>query len=173
MGSVSSILSNAGQMRPAVSHAQELSKINQTLSSDQVFSREPAQDRFIPEKKEEPIGLYRLGKDADGNPQIYFDDPDLKQPDKASKEDDPNGPKVSAPKQESQKEKSWTCNTDAVDREIEKLKRKQQDLSQQLQSETDETKRNRLEKNLAQIERELSQKDNDAYRKQHAVYTMA
>ncbi len=167
MGSVSSILSNTVQTRPAVSHAQKSSKIDQIPSSDQTFSREPAQDRFIPEEKEEPIGLYRLGKDADGNPQIYFDDPNLKQPDKASN----NGPKASAPKQESQKEESWTCNTDAVDREIEKLKSKQQDLNQQLQSETDETKRNLLEKKMAQIERELSQKDNDAYRKQHAVYT--
>lgn len=173
MEAVSSILSNTVQMSPAVSRAEESPKIDRPLSSGQKYSREPAQDRFIPEEKEEPIGLYRLGKDSDGNPKIYFDNPDSRKPDKAPKEDESNGPKAAGPKEANQKEESCTCNTDAVDREIEKLKRNLQDLTRQLQSETDETKRNRLEKKLAQIERELSQKDTDTYRKQHAVYTMA
>ena len=47
------------------------------------------------------------------------------------------------------------------------------ELEQQIHSETDEGKRKNLEKELAQIERELSQKDNDAYRRRHAVYTYA
>lgn len=72
-----------------------------------------------------------------------------------------------------EKEASCTGNTDKVDREIEKLKKKKAELEQQLSSETDERKIKSLEKELAQVERELSQKDNDAYRRQHAVYTYA
>ena len=58
-----------------------------------------------------------------------------------------------------------------MDREIEKLKKKQQELERQLSAETDETKIKDLERQLAQVERELKQKDNDTYRRQHAVLT--
>ena len=63
-----------------------------------------------------------------------------------------------------------TGNTDRVDREIEKLKRKKKELEGQIHSETDDKKIEQLEKELAQVERELSQKDNDAYRRQHTVF---
>ncbi len=78
------------------------------------------------------------------------------------------------------------CNTDKVDREIEKLKEKKRELEQQIQSAFgDETpsgyhsmpsgdkverKIQELEKKLAQVEQELSQKDNDTYRKQHSEF---
>lgn len=65
----------------------------------------------------------------------------------------------------------WSCDTGRVDREIEKLKKQQQELEQRLNAETDEAKRKDLERQLAQVERELKQKDSDAYRRQHAVYT--
>ncbi|MCI8514524.1 MAG: hypothetical protein HFI93_07870 [Lachnospiraceae bacterium] len=64
-----------------------------------------------------------------------------------------------------------TCNTDKVDREIEKLKKKKQKLEQQINTETDESRKAELEKELAQVESELKQKDNDAYRRQHATFT--
>lgn len=54
---------------------------------------------------------------------------------------------------------------------IEKLKKKKEDLEQQLNTETDEAKIKDLEHQLAQVERELKQKDSDTYRRQHAVYT--
>lgn len=68
---------------------------------------------------------------------------------------------------------SCTVNTDQVDREIEKLKRMKTELEQQINAETDTAKRETLEKKLAQVELELRQKDNDAYRRQHAAYTYA
>lgn len=37
--------------------------------------------------------------------------------------------------------------------------------------ETDETKRKVLQTKLIQVERELSQKDNEAYRRQHTVFS--
>ena len=65
-----------------------------------------------------------------------------------------------------------TGNTDAVDREIEKLKKKKQQLEQQIRKASgDEEKTKELEKKLAQVESELAQKDNDTYRRQHAVVT--
>ena len=64
-------------------------------------------------------------------------------------------------------------NTDKVDREIEKLKKQKQELTQQISRETDGSKVKALQKQLAQVERELSQKDNDTYRRQNAVYTFS
>ena len=58
-----------------------------------------------------------------------------------------------------------------MDREIEKLKKKQKELEQRLNAETDEAKIKDLERQLAQVERELKQKDNDTYRRQHSTFT--
>lgn len=59
-------------------------------------------------------------------------------------------------------------NTDEADREIERLKEEKRRLEQQLAISADETKRDELEKKIAEIERELRQKDTDAYRRGHA-----
>ena len=56
-----------------------------------------------------------------------------------------------------------------MDREIEKLKKKKEELEQRLNTETDEAKIKDLERQLAQVERELNQKDNDTYRRQHTT----
>ena len=58
-----------------------------------------------------------------------------------------------------------------MDREIEKLKKKQQELKQQLGTETNEVRIKELERQLAQTEQQLSEKDNDTYRKQHSTFT--
>lgn len=63
--------------------------------------------------------------------------------------------------------KQCTANTDRADREIENLKRKQQQLEQQIRAASDD-ERKELEKKLEQVEGELRQKDNDAYRRQNA-----
>ena len=70
-------------------------------------------------------------------------------------------------------EKRCTCNTDKVDREIERLKKQKQELERKISRETDENKAEDLKAKLAQAEKELRQKDNDTYRRQHAVYTYA
>lgn len=61
-----------------------------------------------------------------------------------------------------------TMDTNNVDREIEKLKNKKAQLEQQLYS-VGETKKKELEQELRQVEAELAQKDNDAYRMHNAV----
>ena len=129
-----------------------------------------------------PSGLYHMGKDENGNPKVLYDDP------KKASGTDRNGesgvrannpeknkeaeqPKVRSGGREDDAEEV-TGNTDAVDREIEKLKKEKQQLEQQIRKASgDEEKSKELEKKLAQVESELSQKDNDTYRRQHAVIT--
>ena len=64
-----------------------------------------------------------------------------------------------------------TANTDRVDREIENLKEKKQQIEQQMKSCDDLKKMQDLEKQLAGIESELQEKDNDTYRRQHTQFS--
>lgn len=61
-----------------------------------------------------------------------------------------------------------TTDTGAVDREIEALKRERERLEQQL-STAGPREAERLARQLAQVQRELRQKDNDGYRRRRAV----
>ena len=136
----------------------------------------PVMDEYIPEEPQEPSGRYWMGKDEDGQPKIYFDDPERaanapKQPEDTPEAEEPNpaGQGAKGPEREKDKDEVWEGNSDKVDREIEKLKKKQQELEQRLGTETDEAKIKDLERQLAQVERELKQKDNDTYRRQHTT----
>lgn len=62
------------------------------------------------------------------------------------------------------------CDTGRVDKELENLRKKQEDLTQQLRSASPEQAED-LQRQLDQVSRELAQKDNDAYRRQHAVFS--
>jgi len=114
-------------------------------------------DEYISSEKSglKPSGLYRMGQDENGNPKVLYDDPKKAQMQSSS--------------QPTKKAEKCTTDTDAVDREIEKLKEEKKQIEQQIKSEKDENKVKELEKRLAQIEIELSQKDNDAYRRQNAI----
>ena len=161
-------------------------KVQKSEGESQSRQLKPVMDEYIPEEPQEPSGRYWMGKDEDGQPKIYFDDPervadapkqpegtpDAKKPDTdAPEEPDPAGQGAKGPEGEKDKGETWECNTDKVDREIEKLKKKQQELEQRLNTETDEAKIKDLEHQLAQVERELKQKDSDTYRRQHASFT--
>ncbi len=130
----------------------------------------PAMDRYVPEEPREPSGRYWLGRDEDGRPKICFDGPE-----RAADAPDPEDPNQSAGakrwEKTGQREGTCTGNTDKVDREIEKLKRKREELERRLHTETDEARRKELERQLAQVARELDQKDNDAYRRRHSAFT--
>ena len=136
----------------------------------------PVMDEYVPEEPQEPSGRYWMGRDEDGQPKIYFDDPERaanapKQPEDTpeAEEPDPAGQGAKGPEGEKDKDEVWEGNSDKVDREIEKLKKKQQELEQRRNTETDEAKIKDLERQLAQVERELKQKDNDTYRRQHTT----
>ena len=117
-------------------------------------------DEYVPSEEEEPIGLYAVSQDDEGNPRIDYDPPE--KPDKK----DGNSPE-SSKKSRSQ---SVTGNTDKADREIERLKKRAKQLEQQISS-AEGKERERLEKLLASVRNELSQKDNDTYRRQNSVFS--
>lgn len=179
---------NSGAVQPLTTAEKVLgaSKVQKSEEESQGRQLKPVMDEYVPEEPQEPSGRYWMGKDEDDQPKIYFDDPeraadapkqpestpDAKKPDTdAPEEPDPAGQGAKGPKGKKDKDETWECNTDKVDREIEKLKKKQQELEQRLGTETDEAKIKDLERQLSQVEQELKQKDNDTYRKQNASFT--
>ena len=163
-------------------------KVQKPTEDNQDRQLKPVMDQYVPEVPQEPSGRYWMGKGEDGQPKIYFDGPEraagaLEQPKgaPAAKKSDADAPKAEEPgpadkdanSQLGKKDEKevWACNTDKVDREIETLKKKRQELSQRLNTETNEAKIRDLERQLAQVERALKQKDNDTYRKQNATFT--
>ena len=171
---------NTGAVQPLTTaeKVQEASKVQKSEDEAKGRQLKPVMDEYIPEEPREPSGLYWMGRDEDGQPKIYFDDPERaadapEQPEDApaAGESDPAGQGAKGPEGKKDKGETWECNTDKVDREIEKLKKQQQELEQRLNSETDEAKIKELERQLAQVEQELKQKDNDTYRRQNATYT--
>ena len=175
---ISGVNTGAAQPLTTAEKVQGASKVQKPEEEAQSRPLRPMMDEYIPEEPREPSGRYWMGRDEDGQPKIYFDDPERaadapEQPEDApaAGESDPAGQGAKGPEGKKDKGETWECNTDKVDREIEKLKKKQQELEQRLNTETDEAKIKDLERQLAQVERELKQKDNDTYRRQHAVYT--
>ena len=171
---------NTGAVQPLTTAEKVLgaSKVQKPEEEAQGRQLKPVTDEYVPEEPQEPSGRYWMGKDEDGQPKIYFDDPERaadapKQPEDAPEAEEPDSADQGAKGPEGKKDKgeTWECNTDKVDREIEKLKKKQLELEQQLNTETDEAKIKELEHQLAQVEQELKQKDNDTYRRQNAAYT--
>ena len=171
---------NTGAVQPLTTAEKVLgaSKVQKPEEEAQGRQLKPVMDEYVPEEPQEPSGRYWMGKDEDGQPKIYFDDPERaadgpKQPKDAPEAEEPKqaGQGAKGPEGKKDKDETWECNTDKVDREIEKLKKQQQELKQRLNSETDEAKIKDLEHQLAQVEQELKQKDSDTYRKQNATYT--
>ncbi len=155
-----------GVARPAAAErALEASKVQKVAEEAQSRPPKPAMDEYVQSKPQETTGRYWLGKDEDSQPKIYFDS--QPQADIRGAEN----PKPDQGAKGGEQDELWVMNTDRVDREIEKLKQKQQEVEQRLSAETDQVKIKELEQRIAQIERELSQKDNDTYRKQHSTFT--
>lgn len=151
---------NAEQIKSEQRQIMEAQKHKESLSKKHI-----AQDEYVSRERSatESIGLYRMGEDENGNPRVFFDAPE-----KFSGTGGKGEPKTGSDLPE-KSAKTCTTNTDKVDREIEKLKEKKQQLEQQIRLALgNEEKVRELEKKLVQIEGELSQKDNDTYRRQNA-----
>ncbi len=160
MEPISGMVSGAIRSPSTVADGNAPPKVQRSEDKTQGSPTAPARDAYIPEEKQGPSGLYWLGRGEDGEPKVYFDDP--------GRAADAPGKKASGDKAE-----SCTCNTDKVDREIEQLRKEREGLEHQIDSETDGAKIEELKKELAQVERELRQKDSDAYRRRHAVSSYA
>ncbi len=180
MEPISGMISGAIRPPAAAADVEAPPKVRRPGEQTQDSPIRSAKDEYIPEEKQEPSGLYWLGKDEDGQPKVYFDDPDradsapetqdeLPAADGPDQDKGADGPEKKA--SDSRKAEICRGSTDKVDREIEKLKKKREELERQINSETDETKLKGLKKKLAQVEGELRQKDNDAYRRQHTEFS--
>ncbi len=148
-----------------------------------------SQDEYIPssDKQEKNSGVYRLEKDKNGNSKVTVDQPaeaeeqaesqvESEKASKTAEEAQTGGNKPmksgGAPKSDDEETSSTTTNTDSVDAEIEKLKKRKAQLQKQLQNnQGDENHRKNVEKQLAQLNAEIILKDSDAYRKQNATYS--
>lgn len=62
-------------------------------------------------------------------------------------------------------------NTDKVDQELRALKKERDALKQQLAQAGDGVEAEKLNQQLEALDNELRQKDNDSYRRQHAVFS--
>lgn len=179
MQPVSGISAGAAQASVPIAGLDELKKVQRPGDETQERRQRPVMDEYIPEEKPEPSGYYWLGKDEDGKPKIYFDDPEQAANVPETPEDTADVPNQDEDVKGLEKSgsdknmKSCTCNTDKVDREIEKLKKQKLELERQISRETDEAKAEDLKARLAQVEKELRQKDNDTYKRQHAAYTFS
>ncbi len=156
--------------------AGEVPEASEALNSQTEENR----DRYVPTAEDAPIGLYELYSDEDGVTAIKFDDPeanDDKNADGKKSADESSDGKAAedgkkAADGEDKKVKSEKCtgNTDKVDREIERLKKKAEQLEMQLRS-AEGDKSEEISRKLAQVQSELARKDNDTYRRAHTVFS--
>ncbi|MCM1467997.1 MAG: hypothetical protein NC086_07595 [Alistipes sp.] len=145
IGSINNINRENLTFRTERENLPETEKIPAQTPQDEYISREKADNT--------PTGLYRLGQDENGSPRVLFDDPS-----KAKNADKEN------------KTEKCTSDTDKVDREIQKLKEEKEQLEQQLKAALGNDKKTaELNRKMEAVEKELSRKDNDTYRRQHAV----
>nr|WP_325293505.1 hypothetical protein [uncultured Oscillibacter sp.] len=174
---------NTRPLRPldAAEKALGVPKTQRAKEAEEDRPLRPRMDEYVPEKKQEPCGRYWPGRDGDGRPTVYFDSPDRPGPPAPQRTAEAPGDGAPAeprkaegpegPEEKGEKEERWVCNTDQVDREIEETKKRKEDLERHLASESDEAKIKELRRQLDQVSRELCEKDNDQYRKQHAAFT--
>lgn len=165
----------------AAAGRKDMPKAQQPEEEIQPRPLRPATDEYIHPEKPEPSGRYWPGTDENGRPKIYFDGQPPAADAPAPPADRTDGtPGADAPEQEEgaqgperkdAEEERCTGSTDKVDREIEQLKNKKKELEQRINTESDEDKIKDLEQQLAQVERELQQKDTDTYRRQHTVFS--
>lgn len=118
-------------------------------------------DTFEHRSETQKAGVYAFSRDGEGNAVIEFDDPEGSQKSPETGSQDGSKPQIG----------KTTVNTDAVDREIEKIKQSFRETKQRLAAASDPREKELLENKLSQLEAELKQKDNDTYRRQHMQIT--
>lgn len=131
---------------------------------DKTAPSEPAA-RFEHEPVESP-GRYWVEPGQDG-PAVRFEPPENPE---SLKEAEPL-PADQASAQDKDQPSLTMCSTDKVDQEIENLRNRVAELKQQIGRAQNEAEKADLQRELDASSRELAQKDNDAYRRQHAQFT--
>lgn len=177
------LTNNPGALRqntaPQGAAAQSGEKTPPSADTAPPLPLRPDRDTYTPgtlETQSRSTGRYWPVRDETGRPAVRRDlpaptketDPDT--PARPAAEEEPAADEKPAKEQTPAEEERCTVNTDRVDREIKRLKEQQAALTQQLQRTQDPARQQQLAQRLEQIEAELRQKDNDAYRRQHAEY---
>ena len=149
---------------------QQTTERTSTVSSEKApqpkeasYAIEKRFDTFTHQPKPEPSGRYTVSHDADGAPTIKFDE--------IAKEQEQPSPNTDTENENKPKIVKTTVNTDAVDREIDKLKKTLQETKQKLASANSPEEKEVLQNQIQTLEMELKQKDNDTYRRQHMQIT--
>ena len=114
------------------------SKVQKPEEEAQSRQLKPVMDEYIPEEPQEPSGRYWMGRDEDGQPKIYFDDPERaadapEQQEGAPEAEGPDPADQDAKGPEGKKDKGevWERGTGKADRETGKLKKNRQELEQE------------------------------------------
>lgn len=152
-----------GQMPPRFSAVDSLPTADgKKTDNDDWAPARPAYDQYLPQDSEspKPIGLYQIARDENGNRHIQTD---------GDKQDAKAKPDLS--KQPDNQAQNCTADTNKVDREIQALKKEAMRLKGELATTHDAQKAKELQKQLAKIQQELQQKDNDTYRRQHTQFS--
>lgn len=149
--------------------SEKVQDIEKAMKEEQIAKKEPSADlkksfdTFEHQSELQTPEVYALSHDEEGNPVIKFDDAFKEGVKKSTNADSEDGEKPQIVK--------TVINTDAVDREIEKLKQSLSETRKQLSSASDPKEKELLENKLSKIEVEIKHKDNDTYRQQHMQIT--
>ena len=73
---ISGVNTVAVQPLTTAEKVQGASKVQKPEEEAQGRQLKPVMDEYVPEEPQEPSGRYWMGKDEDGQPKIYFDDPE-------------------------------------------------------------------------------------------------
>ena len=90
---------NTGAVQPLTTaeKVQEASKVQKSEDEAKGRQLKPVMDEYIPEEPREPSGLYWMGRDEDGQPKIFFDDPERAADAPKQPENAPDARKQDAP----------------------------------------------------------------------------
>lgn len=137
-------------------------KSSNNNNSGFVKQKQPDYDTYIPEDKPSPDEKAVTAPSAKDKSGLHCN---------CNKNDKPLEKKT-VKTEESDKDgvEKCTANTNKVDKEIQRLKEKKNQIEQELHSDIPVERRKELEEQLRRITQELQQKDNDSYRKQHTEF---
>lgn len=150
------MIDKIGSTQVSAVQAQTLSPAKHIGEERPEPEKKENRDEYVTSKEKEPIGLYNVSQDEDGGRRVSYDAPDN------------SSEKEQAPAENG--DETVTANTDKVDREIKELREKSQTLTEKLRS-ADPEKADEIRRELDAVSRELSQKDNDQYRRQNTVFS--
>ena len=122
--------------------SKELAVQKESVGSVEIAARE---DTYIPGTPHKSAGLYRVGRNEEGSPVIEFDPPT----DEEEEEDSPFA-------------------TDLTDREVRQLKNQWDQMQEEAREADNPREAESMKRKMAQVERELSWKD-DGYHSQNAA----